>query len=153
MKYLMIFMFALLACACDAQVVVSGNPPNASHGDSYSTTFTATGGSAPYTYSVNPAPFNLLMNQSTGVMSGTISSPVMGETYTFTVSAMDSVGTIGTQQYTITVGTGGGGNSSDSGGCTAARGSGLRLLLLAALTIALGAGWFIRQWPSRSESE
>lgn len=149
MKYLMIFLLVLCAAVCDAQLALQGSPPNGDSGESYSYTFSATGGQQPYTFSVNPAPDFLSMNQSTGELAGTLQSPVIGDTYTFTVTVTDNVGSMDSQQFTISVGAGGGNSDSsgNSGGCTAARGSGLRLLLVAAL---LGAVCVVRQLRRRS---
>ncbi len=74
----------------------------------YSQTFSATGGTAPYTYAVTTGtlPAGLSLNASTGVLSGT---PTTLGSSTFTVRATDSsTGTgapySGTRSYTITVG-------------------------------------------------
>lgn len=74
----------------------------------YSQTFSATGGTAPYTYAVTTGtlPAGLSLNASTGVLSGT---PTTLGSSTFTVKATDSsTGTgapySGTRSYTITVG-------------------------------------------------
>lgn len=74
----------------------------------YSQTFSATGGTAPYTYAVSTGtlPAGLSLNASTGVLSGT---PTTLGSSTFTVKATDSsTGTgapyTGTRSYTITVG-------------------------------------------------
>ncbi|MBL4779800.1 putative Ig domain-containing protein [Ralstonia sp.] len=74
----------------------------------YSQTFTATGGTAPYTYAVTTGtlPAGLSLNASTGVLSGT---PTTLGSSSFTVRATDSsTGTgapySGTRSFTITVG-------------------------------------------------
>jgi len=74
----------------------------------YSQTFSAAGGTAPYTYAVSTGtlPAGLSLNASTGVLSGT---PTTLGSSTFTVKATDSsTGTgapyNGTRSYTITVG-------------------------------------------------
>ena len=74
----------------------------------YSQTFSATGGTAPYTYAVSTGtlPAGLSLNASTGVVSGT---PTALGTNTFTVQATDSsTGTgapyRGTRSYAIVVG-------------------------------------------------
>lgn len=113
---MLIFMLGLFASTASAQVVVNGNPPNGQSGKSYSTTFTASGGTAPYTYFVTNPPDFLSMGQTTGVLSGTLQSPVIGDSYTFTVTAFDSTMAQGQANYTITVSTGGGGKSSSGGG-------------------------------------
>ncbi|CAJ0793742.1 hypothetical protein LMG19083_02478 [Ralstonia psammae] len=74
----------------------------------YSQTFSATGGTAPYTYAVSAGalPAGLSLNASTGVLSGT---PATLGSSTFTVKATDSsTGTgapySGTRSYTVVVG-------------------------------------------------
>ncbi|MFX3575933.1 putative Ig domain-containing protein [Ralstonia mannitolilytica] len=74
----------------------------------YSQTFSATGGTAPYTYAVSTGslPAGLSLNASTGVLSGT---PTTLGSSTFTVKATDSSTGVGapysgTRSYTITVG-------------------------------------------------
>jgi uncharacterized repeat protein (TIGR01451 family) len=80
--------------------------PGAVVGTAYSQTVTASGGTAPYTYSIGSGalPTGLALNASSGVLSGT---PAAG-TFSFTVKAVDSTtGTgapyFGTQAYSITV--------------------------------------------------
>ncbi|WP_343548106.1 putative Ig domain-containing protein [Ralstonia sp.] len=74
----------------------------------YSQTFSATGGTAPYTYAVSTGslPAGLSLNASTGVLSGT---PTTLGSSTFTVKATDSSTGVGapysgTRSYTVTVG-------------------------------------------------
>ncbi len=68
---------------------------------SYSHTITATGGTGPYTYVVTSGalPPGLTLS-ATGVLSGT---PTMAGSYPFTVTATDSMGNTGSQQYTLVV--------------------------------------------------
>jgi hypothetical protein len=66
---------------------------------SYSQTITASGGTAPYTYSVTGTlPSGLTLTG--GTLSGT---PTTAGTFTFTVTATDSASTTGTQSYTVTI--------------------------------------------------
>ncbi|PLC43482.1 autotransporter outer membrane beta-barrel domain-containing protein [Ralstonia pickettii] len=90
---------------------VTVNPataPAAQVTTAYSQTFSATGGTAPYTYAVSTGslPAGLSLNASTGVLSGT---PTTLGSSTFTVQARDSstgagAPYTGTRSYTITVG-------------------------------------------------
>ncbi|MCK0208669.1 putative Ig domain-containing protein [Starkeya koreensis] len=72
-------------------------------GTSYTgVTFTASGGQAPYSYSVPPGdlPAGLSLASGTGVLSGT---PTSVETATFTVTATDNLGNSGSADYSIAV--------------------------------------------------
>jgi uncharacterized protein (TIGR03437 family) len=65
----------------------------------YSLTFTAAGGTGSgYTYSINTPPPGLTLNASTGVLSGPSSSGG-----SFTITARDSAGFTGSQNYTLAV--------------------------------------------------
>ncbi|WP_266158281.1 Ig-like domain-containing protein [Dyella silvatica] len=76
--------------------------PNPQVGASYSQTISASGGRAPYSYSVSAGalPAGLTLSAS-GVLSGTPTSP---SSYTFSVTAKDSLNFTGTQSYTVVVG-------------------------------------------------
>jgi hypothetical protein len=58
----------------------------------YSSSVIATGGTAPYTYSMNPSVPGLTMNSSTGTITGT---PTTAGTFLFTVTATDATGATG----------------------------------------------------------
>jgi phosphodiesterase/alkaline phosphatase D-like protein/outer membrane protein OmpA-like peptidoglycan-associated protein len=73
-------------------------------GTSYSQTFTATGGTSPYTWSKTgtlPPGLSITTVSGTGVLSGT---PTTAGTYQFTVDVTDSVSGTATLVYTVTVG-------------------------------------------------
>ena len=72
--------------------------PSGSVGTSYSHTISASGGTAPYTYSISAGslPPGLSLNSSTGAISGT---PTAGGSYTFTVKATDAASNTATQTY------------------------------------------------------
>jgi len=74
---------------------------NGTAGISYSQTFTASGGTAPYTWSVvsGSLPAGLALS-SGGVLSGT---PLSGTTANFVIQAMDSFGYTGTQSLSLTI--------------------------------------------------
>ena len=72
-------------------------------GVAYSQTLVATGGQAPYTWSMGAGgslPPGLELNASTGVISGT---PLYGSSLTFSVKAADSLGLFGLATYTINI--------------------------------------------------
>ncbi|MEQ1748675.1 MAG: putative Ig domain-containing protein, partial [Prosthecobacter sp.] len=70
-------------------------------GTSYTQTFTATGGSAPYnfTVSIGTLPTGLTLNNTTGVVSGT---PTSTANASFTIRAADLYGCQGTRPYSVT---------------------------------------------------
>ena len=76
--------------------------PNGAQSVPYSQTVTASGGTGPYTFAVTSGtpPAGLSLN-SGGVLSGT---PSGTGSSTFTVRATDSVNNVGTQTYTINIG-------------------------------------------------
>ena len=71
-------------------------------GTAYSQTFTASGGTAPYTYDIQAGalPAGLTLNSATGVLSGT---PTAAGTFNFTVRANDANAFPGTRAYTLVV--------------------------------------------------
>ncbi|MFY9223930.1 MAG: Ig domain-containing protein, partial [Blastocatellia bacterium] len=85
--------------------VLSISPPtlaDATVGISYSQTLTATGGTAPYTYSVTSGllPNGLSLDPITGEISGIPTSPGLNS---FTVESVDSLSDTGTANYSINV--------------------------------------------------
>jgi hypothetical protein len=122
MKIRLIFLVALLAVALPGlaqdratkQLTLTVNPatitispttiPNGMVGLSYTTTVTASGGIAPYTFSVptGTLPAGLTLGSSTGVLSGT---PTTAGSSTFTVQVADSETSpaTATQSYTVTI--------------------------------------------------
>ena len=76
--------------------------PNGMLGTAYSQTVTASGGTAPYTYSVSGSlPAGLSLNPSAGVISGT---PTASGTASFTVQVRDNLGNTGSRSYTVNIG-------------------------------------------------
>jgi hypothetical protein len=67
-----------------------GNPPNGIYGTAYSKTFTATGGTPGYTYSLlsGTFPTGLTLDPTTGVLSGTLTA---GGFFTFVIQVTDTV--------------------------------------------------------------
>ena len=94
----------VLPVSYPALVITTTSLPNAKRNKNYSRTLAATGGLAPYAWSVvlGSLPPGLTLNASTGVISG--KATTIG-TYTFTVQARDSQGTAATdtQGLSITV--------------------------------------------------
>ncbi|HEV2637129.1 MAG TPA: putative Ig domain-containing protein [Actinocrinis sp.] len=77
-------------------------PPSAQVGAAYSDTLTATGGTAPYTWSVSAGtlPAGITLNSSTGVLAGTPTAP---GTSSFTVRVTDSNSQSATEPTSLTV--------------------------------------------------
>jgi len=76
--------------------------PNGIVGTSYNQSITASGGTGPYTFSVisGNLPGGVLLNASTGVVSGT---PTTGGTANVTIQATDSGSNAGSQAYTVKI--------------------------------------------------
>lgn len=83
--------------------IIPTSPAAATVGVSYtSTTFAASGGTAPYTYSITAGstPAGLTLNTSTGALTGT---PTAGGSFSFTVSATDANSFTANDPVTLTV--------------------------------------------------
>jgi hypothetical protein len=75
--------------------------PGATIGTPYNQTVTASGGTAPYTYSVSGAlPTGLSLNPTTGAITGT---PTTIGFFSFTITATDANGCTGAATYTMTI--------------------------------------------------
>ncbi|MFG1906002.1 M4 family metallopeptidase [Kribbella sp. NPDC048928] len=97
-------------CSSSGGVTVSnpGNKTGTVNQALPSFTLTATGGTAPYTWSATGLPAGVTIGSSTGTVSGT---PTASGTFNVTATATASAGGAGSAQFTITV-SGGTGNCS-----------------------------------------
>ncbi|MEO6325223.1 MAG: ice-binding family protein, partial [Thermoanaerobaculia bacterium] len=93
--------------ACGVQVcpLITVNPltlPNGVVGTPYNQIVTATGGTAPYTFTVSSGalPNGLLLAGATGAISGIPTAP---GTFSFTITATDSLGCNGTRLYEMSI--------------------------------------------------
>lgn len=120
----------------------AGALASATVGNSHAQTFTASGGTAPYSWSVTSGalPAGLNLNPSTGTISGT---PTTVESASFTITVTDSATSpaVASRAYSLNVqahGTGGtpGTGSGGGGGCVAGESGAVWLLALLALGIA-----------------
>ncbi len=92
-------------CGVSVCPIITVNPatlPNGSVGTPYNQTVSASGGTAPYTFSVSSGvlPTGLLLNSATGAIAGT---PTTAGTFTFTITATDANGCSGSRLYTVTI--------------------------------------------------
>jgi hypothetical protein len=99
-------------------LTVSATLPQGSVGSGYSGVVSATGGTVPYSYSVSSGqlPSGVLLNNSTGKISGT---PSASGTYSFSVTVSDVKGATKQKSLQIPVA-----NASNSGSGTSGSGSG-----------------------------
>jgi Putative Ig domain len=88
-----------------ALTITSGAPPGGTVGTPYTFTFTAGGGTAPYTWSAGSGtlPPGLTLTAATGVLSGTPTTP---GTSAFIIKVTDAAGTSVTKSTTITIAAG-----------------------------------------------
>lgn len=85
--------------------IITVNPatlPDGIVGTPYNQIVSATGGTAPYTFSVSSGslPTGLALNGTTGAITGT---PTTAGTFTFTITARDANGCLGSRLYTVTI--------------------------------------------------
>jgi hypothetical protein len=85
--------------------IITVNPatlPNGQVGTPYSQTVSASGGTAPYTFTISSGalPTGLLLNSASGAITGT---PTTAGTFTFTITATDATGCSGSRLYTVTI--------------------------------------------------
>jgi CSLREA domain-containing protein len=87
---------------CPLVALFPSSLPNVQVGVAYSQTITATGGAAPYAYTVSAGslPPGLSLNATSGVVSGT---PTTSGAYSFTIRATDTALCFGARNYTLNV--------------------------------------------------
>ena len=92
----------LITGTCTTVAVNPATLPAGMLGTVYNQTLTATGGTAPYSFSVasGALPSGLTLNAATGVLSGT---PLATGTFIFTLRATSQGGCAGQRQYVLTV--------------------------------------------------
>lgn len=90
------------AAAAPTIVIDPATLPGAIASLAYAQTFSATGGTAPYTFTVTAGalPAGLRLHGATGAITGTPTAAAMA---TFTVTATDALGFTGTRSYTLAV--------------------------------------------------
>jgi Ice-binding-like/Putative Ig domain len=90
------------AAVCAVITVNPATLPNGSVGTAYNQSVSASGGTAPYTFSVSSGalPNGLVLNPATGAITGT---PTTAATFNFTITAVDAAGCGGSRPYTITM--------------------------------------------------
>ena len=83
-------------------LTISAALPSAIMGESYKATFTVSGGTAPYRFTVatGQLPPGILLTPTTGTISGI---PIKAGSFTFTISAADQESQSGTHSFQITV--------------------------------------------------
>lgn len=82
--------------------VIGGNPPAGTVGSAYATSLQATGGTAPYSWSITSGalPTGLTLASSSGVIAGT---PTTQGASSFTAQAQDASGTQASAPFSITI--------------------------------------------------
>jgi len=84
-------------------IITNADLPNGTVGTAYAATLAATGGTAPYTWSIvsGALPAGLTLNGSTGAISGTPTT--VGWSNLFTVQVADSAGSTGSLAYSVII--------------------------------------------------
>lgn len=113
-------------------VVVNGTLPAGQVGSAYSTTLTATGGIAPYSWGASGIPAGLAF--ADGRLSGT---PTVAGPYTLIVDTSDAIGQLARNQYDLTVAAAPAPTCGSSGGSRSIDGSG-RITAVSSTGVTIG---------------
>ncbi len=92
--------YSLTINPCPAITVSPASLPGGTTGTAYSQSLTATGGAAPYTFSVSLGALPPGVVLSNGALTGT---PTLSGAFNFTIKATDANGCMGTQAYALNV--------------------------------------------------
>ncbi|HEV2666367.1 MAG TPA: putative Ig domain-containing protein, partial [Blastocatellia bacterium] len=104
-------VYTLTIASCPSITITTNGLPDGAMGSAYSQTLAATGGSAPYSFTVGKTlPSGLSLSQN-GVLSG---APTTWGVFDFTVNVTDASGCAGSRDYTLNVALFGGGGGSES---------------------------------------
>jgi len=92
-------------CGVSVCPIITVNPatlPDGTVGTPYNPIVSASGGTAPYTFSISSGalPTGLILNSASGAITGT---PTATGTFTFTITATDATGCTGSRLYSITI--------------------------------------------------
>jgi len=126
-----LYEMTIASVGCPAITLSPTTLPPAMAQQPYSQQVTASGGTAPYVYTISSGalPSGLTLNPATGVISG---ATLQSGLFTFRVQATDSVGCIGSRSYTLAVAV------AAAGGPTLGF-AGLAILMV----LLVGAGLFV----------
>jgi len=96
------FVLTIAPAPPAVSITTASSLPGGAAGAAYSTSLAATGGSPPYTWAVTAGalPAGLLLNASTGVISGTATA---AGTFNFTVTATDALSATGSKAFTLAI--------------------------------------------------
>lgn len=92
--------FVLVVSPQRLSITTASPLPAGTEGTAYSTSFTATAGSSPYTWSVSGATAGLTLDPASGVLSG---APATAGSYNFTVQVKDSTGSTASKAFDLTI--------------------------------------------------
>jgi hypothetical protein len=97
-----LYTITIASTGCPAITLSPMTLPAATAQIGYSQSVTASGGTAPYAYTVSSGalPVGLTLNPTTGLISGT---PLQSGLFNFTIRATDTNGCLGAQPYTLSV--------------------------------------------------